>query len=518
MNKPVLLCVDDEEMILLSLKDQLKEHFARDYSIETVESGDDALEFFKELIASSTDVPLLICDQIMPGMKGDELLREVHKLSPRTLKILLTGQADVQAVGKAVNSANLYRYIAKPWDETDLILTIKEAVRSYYQDKKLEEQNQVLREMNENLETLVVERTAEVVTQNRRIQAQLESIEQQREELELRNEFIQSIFGRYVTDDVMATLLENPEGLKFGGERRQISMLISDIRGFTSITERLTPERVVAMLNNYLGKMIDIVMRFQGTVIEFLGDGIMVVFGAPKRMQHHSASAIACALSMQQAMIEVNEENKRSGFPEMQMGIGINTGEVVVGNIGSDKRAKYGVVGLAVNLASRLESLAVGEQVLISESTKASCTCDLEIVSEFTARLKGVEEPVPIYDISGISGPFNIQAPRRETNMQDIPRGLHVSLWCLEGNSVMPEKLDASIIQISSMSASLVCEEPLELLSNVKLEWKYSKQHDILAEVYGKVLGMKGGCYHIRFTSVSPEAEMYIHNIVGVHP
>ena len=172
MNKPAILCVDDEKIILISLKEQLKRHFGDEYNIETVESGEEALEIIYELRNDAIDLPTVIADQIMPGIKGDELLKEIHTVMPGTLKILLTGQANADAVGNAVNYANLYRYIAKPWEEADLILTVTEALRSYFQDKKLEEQNAILQQLNRDLEEFnatleqqVKERTAELEAQ-----------------------------------------------------------------------------------------------------------------------------------------------------------------------------------------------------------------------------------------------------------------------------------------------------------------------------------------------------------------
>ncbi|GAK55027.1 response regulator receiver protein [Candidatus Vecturithrix granuli] len=172
MSKPVILCVDDEKMILVSLKEQLKRHFGGDYRIETVESGEEALEVLEELNTEQIELPIVIADQIMPGMKGDALLIHLHHLLPRTLKILLTGQANADAVGNAVNYAKLYRYIAKPWEEADLKLTVAEALRSYFQDKQLEEQNRILQQLNRELERFnatleqqVRDRTAELEAQ-----------------------------------------------------------------------------------------------------------------------------------------------------------------------------------------------------------------------------------------------------------------------------------------------------------------------------------------------------------------
>jgi len=176
MKKPVILCVDDESVVLTSIMDQLIINVGDDYAIEIAESGEEALEVLEELLNEGIEVPLIISDQIMPGMKGDELLKKVHHRYPQALKIFLTGQADAQAVGNAVNRANLYRYISKPWDESDFKLTITEALRSYQQEKQLEQKQnlletalkkekttrEALRQANETLERRVQERTEEL--------------------------------------------------------------------------------------------------------------------------------------------------------------------------------------------------------------------------------------------------------------------------------------------------------------------------------------------------------------------
>ena len=169
MTKPTIICVDDERVVLVSLRDQLIQHLGNDYDIELAESSQEALEIFSELKEEGIEIPLIISDQIMPGMKGDELLIQIHTHYPKTLKILLTGQTSVEAVAKAVNFANLYRYIAKPWDSTELNLTVTEALCRYAQEQQLAEQNETLRKINTELEQLntvleqkVAERTAEL--------------------------------------------------------------------------------------------------------------------------------------------------------------------------------------------------------------------------------------------------------------------------------------------------------------------------------------------------------------------
>ena len=172
--------------------------------------------------------------------------------------------------------------------------------------------------------------------------AQLVNLNQQ---LERRNQFIRETFGRYTSDDIVGVLLDMPEGLKLGGEKREVTLLMSDLRGFTALAERLEATEVVALLNHYLSAMVELIHRTGGTIDEIIGDAIFVIFGAPMVMPDAAQRAVCCALEMQKAMRGVNEHNFQMGWPEIEMGIGMHTGEVVVGNIGSTKRSKYGVVG-----------------------------------------------------------------------------------------------------------------------------------------------------------------------------
>src|SRR4028119_353726 len=151
MSQQVIICVDDEKTVLRSLKAELQEAVGNDYIIEIAEGGQEALELIEELLEDGDEVLLIISDHIMPDMKGDELLKQAHIISPKTIKIMLTGQADIEAIANAINSANLYRYITKPWQAEDLKLTVREALNSYLQDKQLAQQNAQLQQMNQEL-------------------------------------------------------------------------------------------------------------------------------------------------------------------------------------------------------------------------------------------------------------------------------------------------------------------------------------------------------------------------------
>ncbi len=203
--------------------------------------------------------------------------------------------------------------------------------------------------------------------EHERSETLLLNLTEEREKLAEMTVLLKKMFGRYLSTEVMNSIIENPSALELGGERRRVTIMMTDLRGFTSLAERLEPEQVVEMLNVYFEIMVEVVLKYNGTINEIIGDALLVIFGAPQDMPDRTQKAVACAIEMQNAMAQVNEENRVQGLPELEMGIGINETEVIVGNIGSSKRSKYSVVGSGVNMTSRIESYSVGGQILISE-------------------------------------------------------------------------------------------------------------------------------------------------------
>ena len=246
-----------------------------------------------------------------------------------------------------------------------------------------------IHQLNVGLEATVQERTAE-------LRSALEKLTEVNQQLELHNRFIRETFGRYLSNAVVSSLLESPTGLQLGGERRHVTILMSDLRGFTSLVGHLAPEQVVTIINRYLGAMVDVILQYEGTINEFIGDAIFVIFGAPLWWPDHAQRAMACAVAMQLAMAEVNAQNQRDGLPEVEMGIGVNTGEVVVGNLGSYKRTKYGVLGTHVNLTARIESYTIGGQILISESTLQDVGPILRIAQQMEITAEKVREIIKV--------------------------------------------------------------------------------------------------------------------------
>ena len=219
---------------------------------------------------------------------------------------------------------------------------------------------------------------------------------------------IRAMFSNYITTAMVNELIKNPELARLGGERREITVLFSDIRGFTGFCERHEPEEVVALLNEYLGAMTDVILKWGGTLDKFIGDAIMVFWNAPLLCQDHAERALRCALEMQARLAQLRERWDREGKPELSCGIGINTGEVIVGNIGADgKKMDYTVIGDQVNLASRVESLTrrFDADILVTEMTldrvrgalAAGTLCGMEIRGLSRVVVKGKEEPVSLY-------------------------------------------------------------------------------------------------------------------------
>jgi len=213
-------------------------------------------------------------------------------------------------------------------------------------------------------------------------------------------DFISNTFGRYVDQEIAEELMRRPEAARLGGEKREVAILISDIRGFTTISESLSPEAVISMLNDYFSHMVEVIKKRKGIIVDFFGDGVLVFFDPlDGPVEPTIYRALQCAMEMQHEMESFNREVAKQGLPELEMGVGLNVGQVVVGNIGSEARAKYGIVGSAVNLTQRIQEVAKGGQVVISSSIYGYSQEHLHIKESFDVQLKGVHHPVNLYVI-----------------------------------------------------------------------------------------------------------------------
>ncbi|MBD2576864.1 adenylate/guanylate cyclase domain-containing protein [Oscillatoria sp. FACHB-1406] len=333
---------------------------------------------------------------------------------------------------------------------------------------------------------------------------------------------IRKTFGRYLTDAVVANLLEHPEGLKMGGERRKITILTSDLRGFTALSERLSPEEVVKILNFYLSHMADTIAQYQGTIDEFMGDGILVLFGAPTARHDDPERAVACAIAMQQAMSQVNSQMQAWGLPNLDMGIGINTGEVVVGNIGSEKRTKYGIVGSQVNLTYRIESYTTGGQILISETTLKEVNADIKTNGSKEVSPKGVAQPIRIYDVGGIGAPYSLTLTKEEEIYYPLAEPISLQYAVIEGKDIGNTTYWGHLIQLSAKGGQVRLEKRENsnlppALGNIKLNFSGLDSVEALQDedVYAKVLEEPAsqGCFYIQFTAKSPKVDAKLKEI-----
>jgi len=330
--------------------------------------------------------------------------------------------------------------------------------------------------------------------------------------------FLKNLFSRYVPEKIVARLLVNPEMIKLGGETRELSMIMSDIRGFTALSSSRSPQEVICILNQYFEKMIDIIMDHYGIVDEIVGDGILALFGAPEKMKNHPEKAIACAIEMQNAMEQINKKNKRNGLPELQMGIGVNTGEAIIGNIGSEKRTKYGAVGAEVNFTSRAESFTVGGQVLITESTYKKVNTIVKVNNIMEVQMKGVTGRVKFYDIYGMGEPFNLYLINKNETLIELRKFIDIMVYGLDDKVVKTDGVLAKITHLSESKAKIWISTKLTKLENIKLQIKNRLNCAFEGDIYAKVTSVSKNTdtYEIKifFTSVSPNARKILKNAI----
>jgi len=457
-----LLVVDDNELNRDMLSRRLK---SRGYAVMTADDGPQCLDLVK-----GQRFDLILLDIMMPGMSGIDVLKVIrNRYSVAELPIIMATAKDqgtdvVEALTLGAND-----YVTKPLDFPVVLARVE---------------NQLS------------------------LKRAMEEIKRLANELEKRNRFIKHTFGRYLSEEVVDRLLDTEEGLALGGEKREVTLLMSDLRGFTSMADRFTPEQVVRMLNNYLGTMADLIVAHQGTIDEFIGDAILAIFGAPERRPDDAARACACAIAMQVAMKEVNAFNVREGLAEVEMGIAVNTGQVIVGNIGSQTRAKYGVVGSHVNLAGRMEGFTVGGQVLVSASTLDKAGAALEVGQKVTFQAKGFKEPVDVYDLVGVAGSWNVRLPARDDKLQPLQPPVPVTVAVLEGKQMSDITFEGTLESGSVSAATLRSERALRAFTNLRLRVKGADGEPRPGDLYAKVAsGEKeaDGGVLVRFTSADPE-------------
>src|SRR5215470_11671005 len=338
-------------------------------------------------------------------------------------------------------------------------------------------------------------------------------LQSQAEALARRSQFIRETFGRYVSEDVVAQLLDAPEGLELGGVKRKVTILMSDVRGFAALAERLEPQEVMSLLNRYLEAMVEVILAYRGTIIEILGDGLLVLFGAPLSRDDDAERAVACALTMQLRMADINAPHRQGGLPDIEMGIGVHTGEVVVGNIGSQQRTKYGVVGSAMNLTGRIESYTTGGQILISPTTYAETAAVLTVSQQMTVAPQGVAAPITLYAISGIGGAHPLCLPMQTETLVSLPQALEVRYTVLEGKFAGSTMYGGRVVKLAAKMAELHLDQPVAAFSNLKLHLLHPTGAVVLGELFAKVVETQpedASRVVVSFTSIPEAARTFL--------
>jgi len=469
-----VLLVDDQHMIGEALRRMLAPEHDIDFHF-----CQDPTKAIKS--ANRIHPTVILQDLVMPEIDGLTLVR-YYRANPATRQVpLIVLSSKEEALTKAEAFAlGANDYMVKLPDRLEILARIRYHSRGYIN----------LLERNE-------------------AQAQLEKA----------NRLIRKTFGQYLSDDIVNAILESPEGAALGGEKRFVTIMMTDLRGFTAIGERLPAEDVVGIINIYLETMTEIVLKYQGTIDEFIGDAIFVIFGAPILRDNDAKRAVACAVEMQIAMTEVNRRCREKGYPEVHQGIGINSGQLVVGNIGSKKRMKYGVVGRNVNLTARIESYTVGGQIFISESTMEECGQHLiRIDDQIEVMPKGVKKPIVIYEVGGIRGEFDLFLPEKvDVALMDLSRPIPIQFTVLEGKHAGDSRYGGTVDKLFEKTAQISADVAVDKLVNLKISLFDNDGNEITSDLYAKVIksvSKEPAVFHVSMTSVPPSAANFLAQIV----
>ena len=366
------------------------------------------------------------------------------------------------------------------------------------EQKDIRIRSSLLRNEDENIGIIIfMEDISELTELKKELQTK-EKIESLNKQLELRNQYIRKAFGQFMSDRLLAELIDRPGGLEIGGCEANVTVLMSDLRGFTAMCSHTQPQLMFDALNNYLMLMTEAIEKNNGLIIELLGDGILAVFGAPAENQNHAADAVAAAISMQNALEKSNRWNKEHGVSDFAMGIGINTGKMLVGNIGSALRKKYNVFGSNVNLCGRIESYTTDGDILISPATKASIRSALLIDKEFEIMPKGADEPICVSRVRSIGEPYVLTVRLiHQHKFITLDKPVDVVFRCIDGKHIGKEEISGRFTALCEDAGIFESSDALSVFDNIEI--------DIGGQLFCKVTDEKSGKYFVIFTA-KPES------------
>lgn len=360
-----VLVVDDEASIRDICNQALSD---AGYEVRTAASGEEALP----LLAQGWDI--VLTDFAMPGkVDGSELMWRARSAGDADV-ILITGYPTLDTAVEALRGG-AFDYLIKPFSVDTLLMAVKRCASK--------------RELSEELAREKILR---------------EELDQAYTRLEL-IELVRETFGQFVTPEVAQFVLAHPQDYWKRGERKLVTVLFADVRSFTPFSAKVQPEEVVSALNEIFVLVIDAVQREGGILNKFIGDGLMALFGAPVPHDGHARAAARAALRARDTVEALSETRRTLGHHPLRIGIGLNTGEVVAGCIGTRERAEYSVIGHAVNLGARLEEIAASGQILVGPETCKALGGEFELSGTVTLKLAGILEPVPITELIGTKRP-----------------------------------------------------------------------------------------------------------------
>jgi adenylate cyclase len=435
-----ILFVDDEPDVEALFRMRFRGEVRRgELAVYFAENGVRALD----LLRAEPEIAVVITDLNMPEMDGLTLLAEIAQLGRTVRTIVVTAYSDMTNIRTAMRSG-AFDFQVKPLDIDDLRATLAKAVG-------------IVQEL----------RAGEAARTAARA-------------LSARNEELRQTFGRYVSDDIVEYLLASPDPFELRSSRRELTVMMADIRGFSVLSEQLEPERVVDALNSYLSRATEAILRWRGTINEILGDGLLVFFGAPLEDPRAPEHAVAAALELQLAMDELNAEHREHGLPAFSIGIGIHTGDAIVGTIGSQRRMKYAAVGRNVNLAARIESNTVGGQILISDATYARVRDVAELAGRHEARVKGVQGTLVMHEVRGMTGDYGLHLTQETAALRPLTDVVAVQIAPMEEKRI-GESSVALLVAAGPDKVRLLTSIPLDPMAEVQVRLEGE-------EIFGKVL------------------------------
>ena len=375
-DEATVLVVDDEVRVL----DSLEALLAMDHRVLRADRPDAALA-----ILGQEPVAVIISDQRMPGMSGTEFLARSRDLAPEAVRILLTAFTDTDALMQSINAANIYHFLLKPWDPTELTHTVRRGVERH---RLATERNQLLRDLaekNADLETTLADlRTSQ--------------------EQAVREAGVRTQLQRYVSPRLADMALGNPSLLDQPGDWREATILFADIRGYTRLIETTPGPVVIRLLDEYLSEMVEIIFRHQGTVEQLIGDEIVVLFGVAEGGKDAPQRAVRAAVAMVAAVQGLSRRWAAGGVPRFDIGVGISSGPVMAATIGSEQRRELIVVGRPMIAAARIQRMTrlFDAHIIAAEGTFREVS-DLVRYRELgTPKLKGIKDRETLYEILGL--------------------------------------------------------------------------------------------------------------------